>query len=414
MLSIPRWSPDDRQIAFLNEPGGASFQKNLVLVDASGGTPRQVASDFYFQGFAWTPDGSGVIISSAQGSTMAYPPTNNLWYVSLGSGRPVQLTFGESSYEFPDLNAAGELVAGHLRTMSDIWKFPAEADPAENARRGTRITRQTGEVQTVTVSPDEREVAFLSDNGGHANVWAARVDGGEMRAITQELDGAVTVAVPAWSPRGDYINFLSNRNTHGADVTLWLARPDGSEVRDLGVTGAWTCWSADGHWLYFSDQDKGVFHIRKLNVDGGQPTTVREDNAIASAVAPDGTLYYAKVLTQATGSWDLEIRAAKPESGPSTVIGSVSSARIPTDPANFQAYVSPDGKWLAAPLLDGATTNLWALSTSGGGWRKLTDFGSRSVLIARRIAWSRDGTSLYAPVSDIDSDIVKLSGLKWR
>ncbi len=414
LLSIPRWSSDDRRIAFLNEPGGASFQKNLMLVDASGGVAQQVASDFYFQGFGWTPDGSGVIISSAQGSSMAYPPTNNLWYVPLGSGHPVQLTFGESSYEFPDISAGGELVASHIRTNSDIWRFPVDGDPAENARQGARITRQTGEVQTVTVSPDQSEVAFLSDNGGHANVWAARVADGEMRAITQEFDSAVTVAVPVWSPRGDYINFLSNRNTHGGDVTLWLARPDGSETKDLGVTGAWACWSNDGRWLYFSDLDKGAYRIRKLNVEGGQATTVRDDNAVASAVAPDGTLYYAKVLSQATGSWDFEIRAAKPENAASTAIGLVSSARVPTDAANFQAYVSPDGKWLAAPLLDGSTTNLWALSTSGGGWRKLTDFGSRSVLIARRIAWSRDGKSLYAPVSDVDSDIVRLSGLKWR
>jgi Tol biopolymer transport system component len=234
-----------------------------------------------------------------------------------------------------------------------------------------------------------------------------------MRPITQESDPSVTIAVPAWSPRGDYINYLSNRNTRRPEVTLWLARPDGSEARDLGTLGAWACWSHDGSWLYFSDQARGIYRIRKLPVDGGQPVTVRDDNAVACTVA-DGTLYYAKVLTQATGSWDLELRAAKPENGPSLAIGSVSSARVPIDVVNFQAYVSPDGKWLATPLLDGSTTNLWALSTSGGGWRKLTDFGSRNVLIARRIAWSRDGKSLYAPVSDIDADIVRLSGLKWR
>ena len=45
----------------------------------------------------------------------------------------------------------------------------------DNAVEGVRITRQTGLVQTVTVSPDETEVAVLSDNGGHANVWVAGV-----------------------------------------------------------------------------------------------------------------------------------------------------------------------------------------------------------------------------------------------
>jgi Tol biopolymer transport system component len=122
-------------------------------------------------------------------------------------------------------------------------------------------------------------------------------------------------------------------------------------------------------------------------------------------------LFYAKILTQATGAWDFELRVAQPENGPSRLIGRVSGARVPASAINFHAFPSPDGRWLATPLLDGSTTNLWAVSTDTGEWRKLTDFGSRNVMIARRIAWSRDGRSLYASVSDVDSDIVMLAGL---
>ena len=63
-------------------------------------------------------------------------------------------------------------------------------------------------------------------------------------------------------------------------------------------------------------------------------------------------------------------------------------------------------------LVDGSTTNLWALSTTSGEWRKLTDFATRNVSIARRIAWSKDGQHIYASVSDVDSDIVMLAGLR--
>ena len=80
-------------------------------------------------------------------------------------------------------------------------------DPMDNARRGVRITRQTGQVQTVSVSLGDSEVVFLSDNGGHTNVWTARVADGEMRPVTREFDPRVVVAVPVWSPRGDWINF---------------------------------------------------------------------------------------------------------------------------------------------------------------------------------------------------------------
>jgi hypothetical protein len=153
--------------------------------------------------------------------------------------------------------------------------------------------------------------------------------------------------------------------------------------------------------------------IRKVRTDGGEPVTVREDDAIACAVAPDGSaLYYAKILRQAAGGWDLEVRVARPEDGPSTVLGRVSGSRVPSGAVNFHALPSPDGRRLAMPLFDGSTTNLWALATEGGEWRQLPDFGDRNVMITRRIAWSRDGQHLYASVSDIDSDIVLLGGLQ--
>jgi hypothetical protein len=180
------------------------------------------------------------------------------------------------------------------------------------------------------VSPDESEVAFLSDNGGHANVWAARIADGEMRPITREFDPRVVIAVPLWSPRGDFINFLSNRKSLGTEVTLWVVKPDGTEPRDLGIVGSGVCWSRDGRWLYYLDGNKDTSHIYKLGVDGGNPALIRSDNAWGPSIAADGALYYSRMLTQATGAWDHEIRVARPETGLSRVLagfGSTHSGR---------------------------------------------------------------------------------------
>jgi len=405
-----RWSRDDHQLAYLQEIGGFTFSTQLMIADVSGGSPRVVAHDSLFQGITWLADGSGLIVSSSAGSLMPYPPTYNLWKISLDGGARRQLTFGESSYEFPDLGTQGNLVVSRVRAQANVWRFPIASAPVENVRQGTQITRQTGVVQTVTVSPDETQLAFLSDNGGHANVWTARTSDGEMRPVTRETDPRVVVAVPVWSPQGDWINFLSNRNSKNSDVTLWLTRPDGSETRDLGVTGAWVCWSTDGRWMYFSDTGQNGYRIRKVPTEGGDPVLVRDDNGIGCHQSGNA-LYYAKILTQATGEWDFELRVARPEDGPSSVIARVSGSRVPATAINFHAFPSPDGKWLAMPLIDGSTTNIWAVSTDSGQWRKLTDFGERNVIIARRIAWSADGQHVYASVSDVDSDIVLLAGL---
>jgi serine/threonine protein kinase len=409
-----RWSPNDRRIAMFRTTGGTSFATDLIVVDVETAADQRLMGDVVLQGLTWTPDGSRLIVSSAQGSTMSYPPTYNLWSVPLDGGARSQVTFGEASYQDPDMNAQGSLVMSRLRSQSDVWKFPITGEPSDNVKRGVRITRQTGEIQTLTLSPDESEVAFLSDNDGHVNVWIARVADGEMRPLTRDVDPKVFVAVPFWSPQSNVINFISNRNTGTADVTLWIVNSDGSDPRDLGIIGAWTCWSGDGRWLYYSALEKGIYHIRKVRTDNREVVNVRQDDAVGCAVAPDGSvLYYAKVLVQSTGLWDIELRAARPENGPSVPLGRVPASRIPVDPVDIQTYVSPDGRWLATPLVDGSTTNLWALSTDSGQWKKLTDFGQTNVMIARRIAWARDGRSLYASVAQLDADVVRLVGVGW-
>lgn len=51
------------------------------------------------------------------------------------------------------------------------------------------------------------------------------------------------------------------------------------------------------------------------------------------------------------------------------------------------------------------------LPAEGGPMRRLTDFGERSVLIARRIAWAPGSRHIYAAVAETDADVVSLVGL---
>jgi hypothetical protein len=60
---------------------------------------------------------------------------------------------------------------------------------------------------------------------------------------------------------------------------------------------------------------------------------------------------------------------------------------------------------------DGPTTNIWAISTSTGELKPLTDFGHQSTFIARRVSWSSDGKSIFAAVGKGEADIVQLSNL---
>ena len=185
--SFLRWSPDDHSVA-IQRLGHTGFDGHIDVVNLATGARHEVTSGTRVQGFAWLRDGSGFVYSGSRGSTMLYPPAFHLRLVRSDGTGDRQLTFGDHSYVEPDVHRSGKLVAAQTVSQSDIWKFPVTGTPAENTRDGVRITRQTGQVQVPSVSPDEREVVFVSDTGGYSNLWIAATDGTGMRPITFETD----------------------------------------------------------------------------------------------------------------------------------------------------------------------------------------------------------------------------------
>jgi Tol biopolymer transport system component len=409
-LSV-RWSPDGRWIAFQR---GDSIRFDVFVVPALGGQPRQLTHENnMMSGFAWLPDSTGIIYGSSRGGTMPYLPKQQLWQVTLSDGVVQQVTSGETSYVTPDISKSGVILVGRLALQSDIWKFPIDGPPADNVRRGIRVTHQTGAVLTPTAGPGDKEVAFLSDSGGHANLWVVNSQTGELRQITHESDPHVSLGVPVWSPTGRSIAFVSSRGNEGLTFGVWLVDADGSNLRNVANPGLGPAWSADGRWLYYATRGGAAatdVEVRKVPVDGGPAVTVRAERA-RNVIGLDGsTIYYLFERPLNDGTPEFEIRAATPEDAPFRVVARIPASRVPLwqiiNPA-----LSPDGKWLAQALTDGFTTNLWVLSTATGEWRQVTDFGDRPTFIARRVSWSSDGRSILAAVGEGDSDIVLLDGL---
>jgi serine/threonine protein kinase len=406
----PRWSPDDKLVAFQR---GYVFTHDIFAVPAGGGEMRQITREAnLLSGFAWRADGAGIVYSSARGSTVLYLPTFNLWSTTLDGAGLRQLTFGEASYVEPDLDARGALVASRIQRELNIWRFPVGGTPLENVSRGVQITRQTGQVQTPSVGASDREIVYLSDSGGHGNLWVVDAESGATRQITFEQDPTIGVGVPVWSPDGRYIAFYSTRDGIGGNL---LVNPDGGNLRQVIPNGGWAAWSPDSRWLYYNENVQSTAAIgalKKIQPEGGDPVMVRDDKGNRSALSPDGsTLYYVIERPAVSGGADYEIRAASPETAPSRVLARIPAQRIPLWQL-VHPVVSPDGTWLALPLTDGFSTNIWALPTTGGPLRQLTDFGQRPSYIARRVSWSTDGKSIFAALGLGDADVVLLRGLQ--
>jgi len=406
---FPRWSPDGRWIAFQR---GDSIRFDIFVAPATGGGPRQLTHDNdMINGFAWLPDSTGILYSSSRGGTMPYLPTLNLWKVNLRDGSVRQVTSGEASYISPDISSSGAVLVSRMKLQTDIWKFPVDGRPADNVNRAVRVTRQTGEVLTPTASPDDKEVAFLSDSGGHANLWVVNTESGARRQITDERDPQVAIGLPVWSPDGNTIAFVSSRGNQGLTFGVWLVDSDGSNLRNLVNPGLGPAWSPDGLWLYYSTRGAAAATVlKKVRVDGGPAVTVRTE-PLRNVIGLYGTtLYYTFERPLVDGAPEFDIRVATPEDAPFRVLARIPASRVPiwqiVNPA-----LSRDGKWMAQALTDGFTTNIWLLSTATGEWRQITDFSERATFIARRVSWSSDGRSIFAAVAEGNSDIIVLEGL---
>src|SRR6202049_2762322 len=241
--SVLRWSPDDRKLGFQR---GRTFDYDVFYVPAEGGSLQAITRDGNpLEGFAWVSD------SSSRGDTVLYLGTMNLWSVQTGGKNLRQLTFGETSYISPDLDRQGNIVATRRQIQFDIWRYPVDGSPEKNVRRGEQITHQTGTAQTPSAGPGDRELIYLSDSGGHGNLWILNLETRQNRQVTFEHDPQLAIGVPVWSPDGKHIAYVK-RGLTGWNVDLWLMNPDGSDAHKVSDGGGWACWSLDSQWLCFS------------------------------------------------------------------------------------------------------------------------------------------------------------------
>jgi Tol biopolymer transport system component len=407
----PRWSPDDQSIAYVDLGAGA-FETRLNVVPAAGGPLRALVSGRIVRGLSWLPDGSGMLYASEE-STLRYPPTSLLRVSRLADpdNTSQQLSYGMDSLTNPDVHASGLLLATRTTMRSALWKVPVAGTAAENTAQARQLTNETSQVQTPSASKDG-QVVYLSDSGGHGNLWVIDADGSGRRQLTFETEPDVGVGVPVWSPDGTMIVYL---RTAPGKQEQFLIRPDGTERRLLVDRGIAAAWSPDSQWLYYAaprSAGSDETCIWKIQIRDRVKQMVR-CNAIRPMPGPDGTLFFETLLTSTNGAFDSELRKANPENAEaSTLLGRTGSREVSYDSRlSAGTALSPDGRWLASALLTRATANLWKRPTAGGEKQPVTNFHDNATWIVRQVAWSHDSRFLYAAIANVDTDIISMAGL---
>ena len=191
-------------------------------------------------GLAWRPDSSSVVYGSSRGSTLPYPakPVGSATDGARLLTRSRRPNMARPTNRTSTSPARRREADAHAVRSLEV-SVRTECDGRQRPRRRAAVTHQTGQVLTPTAAPDGDQIAFLSDSGGHSNLWVisgpeGRAAADHLRAGSRGLDRP-----PVWSPEGDAIAFVSSKGRTGLDFGVWAVNADGSEPSEPGGDRSW-------------------------------------------------------------------------------------------------------------------------------------------------------------------------------
>lgn len=327
------FSPDGKTIAFVRCTSVGINEVHLLNL-ASGKERmllREFSSDLRADVLAWHPDHKSLLYVSDRSGI------SRLWRVPLNGGDPQALTVGEDAASVAVSETAHRLAFTHAVYDTNIWRADIQADGSVVR---SPIIASSRKDEFPQLSPDETQIAFISDRSGFEEIWVANADGSNPRQLTSFQRHKT--GTPRWSPTGQEIVFDSRVSGSAA---LYIVGLHGGAPRklmndNLEASDPW--WSPDGNWIYFVSTRTGAMQIWRVDVAGKGPAEqVTKKGGINPEISPDGkTLYYVR-FEHAVELWekaipDGEEHRVAPDSG----VGDVQSWEVTAAAIYFSALTS--------------------------------------------------------------------------
>ncbi|MBZ5498309.1 MAG: S9 family peptidase [Acidobacteriia bacterium] len=305
--SAPRWSPDNRYLAFLTSRGDEEEKKKgaqVWLLNRAGGEAQKLTD---IKGgvseYAWAPDSKRLILVVHDPDPAAEPEKLEGWK------RKTRPPIVIDRYHFKE-DREGYL--GLLHTHLSLFEV--------ETRKAEVLTSGRFDEQFPAWSPDGRYVAFVSnrtsdpDRNEDTNVFVIEAKpGSEPRQLTTYAgpDGGR----PSWSPDGRFIAYVQGdevRYTAYNLNKLAVVPVAGGQSRvltialDRGVSGPFI-WTSDGKELLFVVADDRASYLARMPVAGGAVDKITAGRRVVSGISrrDDGTL----ALLTATASEVSEVHA---------------------------------------------------------------------------------------------------------
>jgi len=413
----PRWSPDGSQVLFYSSAYTGAVKSKTFVINASGGTPRDVLNDFVAQFVstllvAWHPDGTRLSVWGNHRQAGW-----SFWTVPLNGGTPlqsqidpdVQSQLKEAGVRFANFlwmpSANGLIFEGESQGVRNLWKVKVDPSTLRWIDGLERITTGAGKDSDIAVSSDGRKLAF-SIRSERSRLWTVPFDpiAGQTTGTSQPLTVAGMDALqPGLSPDGKMLVFRKRR----ADKEeLWAkSLADGRETLLTGADDfrrVNPILSNDGTRLIYIrsgpaqvETDPQASRTLALQTTSGGDeqivTSPMQGRISLTDWTPDGRWILMSSDLQTPGRVALAVfplDAAPRAETQMRIIASNPEYNL------WQGRFSPDGRWIsfnAFNATDPSVSTVYVVSSSGGEWIKLTE----GRYWDDKPRWSPDGKAIY-------------------
>ena len=336
-----KFSPDGSRLAYsvINNDGPGRPYSQLWILPVSGGKSIRLGGERdSSSNLEWSPDGQLIAydgnLGDKSGLIVSRPDGSNARFLAplLGTNSPLPST-GKSITWSPDgkriafvnsvpgpehQDATGDPIVitrylykpddseGHTRFNDNRRLHIFVVDVASGQVR--QLTSGTHYEHSIDWSPNGEEIAFISnrepneDQFFNYDIFALKVSDASIRRLTSTESAEYR---PRWSPDGKTIvhqatkRGLTDLETTMEDTHIWLINADGSNRREISTMidnrqGA-PAWSADGKAIFFTVQDKGNVRLYRLPLAGGPPEPVISERGTVGSwsASKDNSLAYA-------------------------------------------------------------------------------------------------------------------------
>lgn len=392
-VSGVEWSPDGKTISCPAGTNTGGRHMYIASIDVVDGRQRQLSAKRWANvgRVAWLRDGKGMVVSAVeQGSTLA-----QIWHLSYPKGDARRITNDLNDYRDLSLTADSHaLVTVQSEAHVNVWLL--SAGDLSRPRKITEGIGQYNGVRGLTWLPDGR-LLYVSRVTGSQDLWLMNQDGkGQRQLTTPETRADI---YPAVTPDGKQVVFVSTRSGNSNIYRLNIETGEEKKLTN-GTSDEFPALTPDGQSVIYAQTGATKFTLWRVGIDGGEPVQLTNELSSWPAISPDGRHLACWYRESSAAPWKI---AVLPVSGgaPEKVLDVP-----PSTDTSIPIRWAPDGQSICFSVTKDGASNIWHRPLHGGEPKQLTSFTADQIFW---FDWSRDGKQLACSRGIVTSDIVLIS-----